>query len=73
MVGLHAGGVLERMEANITSVLHNDIECISTVHCLKVGLADMLSCRIDLASVQAILRPQIGTKRPVRLQKPCRQ
>lgn len=27
---------LERMESNITAVLHQDLECIAAVHCLKV-------------------------------------
>jgi len=44
---------LERMEANITAVLRNDMECIAAVHCLKV-YCQRLGC--DLADGAAVRR-----------------
>ena len=42
-----------RMEANISSVLRQDTECISAVHCLKV-FCQRLGC--DLSSGEAVRR-----------------
>lgn len=41
------------MEANITAVLRNDMECIAAVHCLKV-YCQRLGC--DLADGAAVRR-----------------
>lgn len=43
-----AAGVLERMEANVASILPNDTECISTVHCLKVSPQLSQRCKMHI-------------------------
>lgn len=48
-----AGDAIMRMEANISSVLRQDSECISAVHCLKV-FCQRLGC--DLSSGEAVRR-----------------